>query len=79
MKFVWQAAEEGKFWEYHDLLFEKSPRQAPDDLKQYAKDLTLDSATFAQCLDSGKQEAAVNRDVQDGARHRPQRDQKAGA
>jgi len=62
------AAEQGKFWEYHDLLFEKSPRQAPGDLKQYAKDLKLDSATFAQCLDSGKQEAAVNRDVQDGAR-----------
>jgi protein-disulfide isomerase len=62
------AAEQGKFWEYHDLLFEKSPRQAPDELKQYAKDLKLDAATFAQCLDSGKQEAAVNRDVQDGVR-----------
>jgi protein-disulfide isomerase len=62
------AAEQGKFWEYHDLLFEKSPRQAPDELKQYAKDLKLDSASFVQCLDSGKHEAEVNRDIQDGAR-----------
>ncbi len=62
------AAEQGKFWEYHDLLFEKSPRQAPEELKQYAKDLKLDSATFAKCLDSGKEQAAVNRDVEDGTR-----------
>jgi protein-disulfide isomerase len=61
------AAEQGKFWEYHDLLFEKSPRQAPEDLKQYAKDLKLDGAAFAQCLDSGKEEPAVARDVEDGA------------
>jgi protein-disulfide isomerase len=62
------AAEQGKFWEYHDVLFEKSPRQSPEELKQYAKDLSLDPTTFAQCLDSGKHEAAVNRDIQDGAR-----------
>ena len=62
------AAEQAKFWEYHDLLFEKSPRHASDDLKQYAKDLELDTAAFNQCLDSGKHKAEVNSDVQDGAR-----------
>lgn len=62
------AAEQGKFWEYHDLLFEKSPRQAPDELKQYAKDLKLDAASFVQCLDSGKHEAEVTRDIQEGSR-----------
>jgi len=62
------AAEQGKFWEYHDLLFEKSPRQAPEDLKQYAKDLQLNPSLFAQCLESGKHEAEVNRDVEEGAR-----------
>jgi protein-disulfide isomerase len=61
------AAEQGKFWEYHDLLFEKSPRQAPEELKQYAKDLSLDAAAFAQCLDSGKHQAAVNSDISEGA------------
>ena len=62
------AADQGKFWEYHDLLFEKSPRQAPEDLKQYAKDLKLDPSPFGQCLDSGKYQAAVNQDVEEGAR-----------
>ena len=62
------AAEQGKFWEYHDVLFEQSPRQDTDDLKQYAKDLKLDGAAFAQCLDSGKHEAAVTKDIEEGAR-----------
>jgi protein-disulfide isomerase len=62
------AAEQGKFWEYHDLLFDRSPKQNPDDLKQYAKDLKLDASTFGQCLDSGKQEAAVTKDVEEGSR-----------
>jgi protein-disulfide isomerase len=62
------AAEQGKFWEYHDLLFENSPRQGPEDLKQYAKDLRLDPSPFAQCLESGKHEADVNRDVEEGSR-----------
>jgi protein-disulfide isomerase len=61
------AAEQGKFWEYHDMLFEKSPHQAPEDLKQYAKYLGLDTTSFARCLDSGKQQAEVSRDLQDGA------------
>jgi protein-disulfide isomerase len=62
------AAEQGKFWEYHDLLFEKSPRQAPDELKRYASDLRLEASAFNQCLDSGKHAAAVTSDMQEGAR-----------
>jgi len=61
------AADQGKFWEYHDVLFEKSPKQSPEDLKQYAKDLKLDTNAFTQCLDSGKHEAAVNKDIQEGS------------
>jgi protein-disulfide isomerase len=61
------AADQGKFWEYHDLLFERSPRMAPADLKQYAQDLKLDPAKFAQCLDGGKYAAEVDKDVQEGA------------
>ena len=62
------AAEQGKFWEYHDLLFERSPRQAPDELKQYAQELKLDGPAFAQCLDSGKQQAGITRDIEEGTR-----------
>ena len=60
------AAEQGKFWEYHDVLFEHSPSLTPDELKQYAKDLKLDAAAFDQCVDSGKYKAAVDQDTQEG-------------
>ncbi|MGH7409972.1 MAG: DsbA family protein, partial [Candidatus Methylomirabilis sp.] len=50
------AAEQKKFWEYHDKLFAS---QGPfaftmGNLKQYANQLGLDTAAFNQCLDSGK-------------------------
>lgn len=60
------AFEQGKFWEYHDILFENANALAPSDLKQYAKDIGLDSATFDGCLDSGKYEAEVKQDLADG-------------
>lgn len=61
------AAEQGKFWEYHDVLFERSPRMAPQDLKQYAQELKLDTAAFNQCLDSGKYVAEIDKDTKEGA------------
>ncbi len=62
------AGAQGKFWEYHDLLFERSPRHSPEELQQYAQELKLDGSAFAQCLDSGKYQAEVNSDVQEGIR-----------
>ncbi len=62
------AAQQGKFWEYHDVLFERSPRHSPPELKQYAQELKLDAAAFARCLDAGAQAAEVSRDLQEGAR-----------
>ncbi|MGH7410622.1 MAG: DsbA family protein, partial [Candidatus Methylomirabilis sp.] len=48
--------EQGKFWDYHDKLFASKGFFSFADrrLKQYARDLGLDGATFDQCLDSGK-------------------------
>jgi protein-disulfide isomerase len=61
------AAEQNKFWEYHDLLFERSPRHQPEQLKKYAEELQLDATAFAGCLDSGRHEAAVKADIEEGA------------
>ncbi len=60
------AAEQGKFWEYHDLLFERSPKLNPPELKQYARDLKLNGGDFDKCIDSGKHQPAVAGDVQEG-------------
>jgi protein-disulfide isomerase len=62
------AAEQGKFWQYHDLLFARSPQLAPAELKQYARELKLDGEAFDRCIESGKYQSAVADDVQDGER-----------
>jgi protein-disulfide isomerase len=62
------AGDQGKFWEYHDLLFERAPRLSPQELKQYAQDLKLDLRVFGQCLDSAKYVAEVDKDTQEGMR-----------
>ena len=49
------AASQGKFWEYHDKLFANQNKLAPEDLKQYANDLGLNTAQFEKDLiDLGK-------------------------
>jgi protein-disulfide isomerase len=56
------AAEQGKFWEYHDKLFSSQGSAgafSKDKLKTYAADLRLDTAKFNGCLDSGKFAALV--------------------
>src|SRR3990170_4964473 len=62
------AGEQGKFWEYHDLLFEGQSQATIEDFKRSAEQLKLDPKSFEQCLDSGKHQAAVEADVQEGAR-----------
>jgi protein-disulfide isomerase len=62
------AAEQGKFWEYHDILFERSPRHSPQELRQYAQDLKLDAAAFGQCLDGDKYKAEIDKDSEEGVR-----------
>ena len=48
------AREQGKFWEYHDRLFQNQQALQPDFLKKYAADTGLDAAKFNACLDTAK-------------------------
>jgi protein-disulfide isomerase len=61
------AGEQGKFWEFHDALFE-SKRLQVSDLKQEARTLKLDGDKFDRCLDSGAEAAVVKKDLQEGQR-----------
>ena len=45
------AADQGKFWPYHDVLFANAGRLATTDLKHHAAELGLDSAKFDACVD----------------------------
>jgi protein-disulfide isomerase len=61
------AAEAGKFWSYHDLLYANSPNVSQENLKSYAKEVGIDVNAFDRCLGSGKFKAVVQRDLIDGA------------
>jgi protein-disulfide isomerase len=59
------AFDQGKFWQYHDLLYQRAPALSISDLKSYAAELGLDTARFNQCLDSGEKAAIVEKSKQD--------------
>lgn len=48
------AQEQGKFWQYHDLLFANQQALTADDLKRHASALGLDADTFNRCVDGGR-------------------------
>lgn len=62
------ANEQGKFWEYHDLLYTNAPKARPEDLRAYAKQVGLKVPRFKQCLTSGKYKGPVQKDVDEGTR-----------
>ena len=58
------AFDQGKFWEYHDYLYEKGTSLSLDSLKAYALEIGLDGKEFDECLDSGRNKAKVNASMQ---------------
>ena len=62
------AADQGKFWEYHDRLFANQQALQPADLKKHAADLGLDATAFNSCLDSSKYGERVRDGVAEGSR-----------
>lgn len=62
------AGEQGKFWEYHDLLFENPDKLNRTALSELARSIKLDEKQFDSCLSSGKFRPQVEQDLQDGIR-----------
>jgi len=68
------AEEQGKFWEFHDILFDKQsewanigPTNSVPKFKEYAADLGLDEDQFNTCLDDQKYADEVQADVDEAA------------
>jgi protein-disulfide isomerase len=61
------AGDQGKFWEYHDILYTNSPKAGIDELKSYAKEVGINAASFEQCFTSGKYKGLVQKDLSEGA------------
>jgi protein-disulfide isomerase len=60
------AGEQGKLWEYHDLLFANGQKLNRDGLLEHARTLKLDEQQFSSCLSSGKYAAKIEEDRQRG-------------
>ena len=65
------ANEQGRFWDYHDQLYEKQGGEnvgtfSKENLKRFAVDLGLNAEQFNPCLDSGKYAAKVQQELAQG-------------
>ncbi len=63
------AFDQGRFWEYHDALFQNQEALDVPSLKAYADELGLDVASFSTCLDSGAKREVVAADHRDALAH----------
>jgi protein-disulfide isomerase len=61
------AADQGKFWEYHDKLFANQEALGRSRLRDYARQLKLDASAFASCIDKAKHRADVARAISDAS------------
>lgn len=69
------AGDQGKFWEFHDKIFEEQSKFGQgtvsnitiDDVKQWALDFGLNTTEFNSCLDTGKYSATVQSNFSDGS------------
>ncbi len=63
------AAEQGKFWELHDKIFDSNVagvKATVENLKAWARELGMDGAKFDDCLDSGRMASQVQAELQEG-------------
>ena len=60
------AREQGKYWEYAQLLMRNQSALGVDKLKAYASELALDRPRFDSALDSGRFAEMVQRDIEEG-------------
>jgi protein-disulfide isomerase len=62
------AADQDKFWEYHDAMFADQSKLDPASLKAAAAKVGLDSKKFNACFDSKPSVASINADQAEGQR-----------
>ena len=61
------ARNQGKFWEYHDLLFQNGDSLSDQKFLQIARELGLDLEQFEKDINDLKIVARINQDIRLGA------------
>ena len=62
------AHQQGKFWAFHDLVFEKGHDYNLQHLEADVERIGVDLPRFRACMESGEGLEAVKRDIADGAK-----------
>lgn len=60
------AQDQGKFWEYHDKLYQNQTGLTDDDLFLYAEQVNLEMDLFVDCMESERYREEVLEDYNDG-------------
>jgi protein-disulfide isomerase len=60
------ADDQGKYWEMHEKLFANQTALTIENLKSYAKALSLDTAKFDKCLDGGDKAKSIQASLKAG-------------
>ena len=63
------AAEQGKFWEYHDLLFKNNRSLTPATFERLAKELNLNMSKFKKSMANSKLDSIIDADTAEGKKH----------
>lgn len=63
------AADQGKFWQFHDVVFENQDlvQGGVAQFKKWAVELGLNASKFNNCLDSGEKAQLVTDDTNEGS------------
>ena len=59
------AHEQGKFWEFHDLAYDRDGAIEASDLKGYAAEIGLNLDQFSECITSRRYRDRVNAEQQE--------------
>jgi protein-disulfide isomerase len=62
------AHSQGKFWQFHDKLLASQSRLSPDQIRQYANELGLDTAKFEADLTSPEIRKRISDDMSEAQR-----------
>jgi len=62
------AREQGKYWEYFDVLFANQGKSGYDDLMGFANEVGLNSTQFSECLTTHKYKSKVDADFNEAFR-----------
>jgi len=57
------AGDQGKYWEMHNQLFANQKKMRRKDLSAYAEAIGLKLSVFEGCLDTGKHEKEIRKDI----------------